>query len=179
MSASALRPRELAYCGVFGAAALLLPVLFHLLQLGRVFMPMYLPLVALAFYVRPLPAALTAALVPLLSALVTGMPPLFPPVALSMALELAAMAAALAAGRQLWPRLPSLALLIPVLLAGRGLSFALAYLFWWAMDLPAEVAAGISLLSGWPGLLLILVTIPALLCATRREPQPRTQEPSA
>ena len=45
-----LLPRELAYSGVFGAAALLLPVLFHLVRLGAVFMPMYLPLVALAFF---------------------------------------------------------------------------------------------------------------------------------
>jgi hypothetical protein len=53
-------PRELAVCGVFGAAALLLPGLFHLVRLGQVFMPMYLPLVVLAFLVRPRAAALTA-----------------------------------------------------------------------------------------------------------------------
>ena len=28
-----LDPRDLAYCGLFGAAALLLPVLFHLIHL--------------------------------------------------------------------------------------------------------------------------------------------------
>ncbi|MFO7652386.1 MAG: ECF transporter S component, partial [Candidatus Krumholzibacteriia bacterium] len=62
-----LSARELAFCGLFGAAALLLPVLFHVVHLGRLFMPMYLPLVALAFFVRPLPAAVTALMTPLLS----------------------------------------------------------------------------------------------------------------
>ena len=69
-----MRNRELAYCGLFGAAALLLPVLFHLIHLGHMFMPMYLPLVALAFFVRPGMAALTAVLVPLISGVATGMP---------------------------------------------------------------------------------------------------------
>ena len=76
-----MKPRERAYCGLFGAAALLLPVLFHVLHVGHVFMPMYLPLVALAFFVRPGAAAVTALLVPLLSGAVTGMPPFMPPVA--------------------------------------------------------------------------------------------------
>ncbi len=91
-----LDPRDLAYCGLFGAAALLLPVLFHLVHLGHVFMPMYLPLVTLAFLVRPLPAATTAAITPVLSGAVTGMPPLYPPIAAFMGIELAFMAALIA-----------------------------------------------------------------------------------
>jgi hypothetical protein len=55
------------------------------IHLGHVFMPMYLPIVALAFFVRPLPAAVTAAMTPLLSGAVLGMPPFYPPVALMMA----------------------------------------------------------------------------------------------
>ena len=72
-----VRARELAYCGLFGAAAMLLPVVFHLLKLGSMFMPMYLPLIALAFFVGPLPAALTSFMTPLLSGVLTGMPPFF------------------------------------------------------------------------------------------------------
>ena len=75
---------------------MLLPVLFHLVHLGRVFMPMYLPLVTLAFLVRPLPAATTALLAPVLSGAVTGMPPLYPPVAAFMSIELSFMAALIA-----------------------------------------------------------------------------------
>jgi len=70
-------PWELACCGVMGAAGLLLPVIFHIVHLGHVFMPMYLPLVTCAFFTRPLPAMLTAIVVPILSGALTGMPPFY------------------------------------------------------------------------------------------------------
>lgn len=157
-----LTPRELADCGLFGAAALLLPVLFHVVQLGRVFMPMYLPLVALAFFVRPLPAATTALVVPMLSAVTTGMPPLYPPVAPAMALELAAMTALIAAVRARWPRSNEWLVLVPVLLFGRGLYFAIAWSFALVVDLPAAFVAGLSLVSGWPGIVLMIVAVPPI-----------------
>jgi len=59
--------RDLAYCGLFGAAPLLFPAAFHLVRLGNAFMPMCLPIIALAFFVPPLPAAITALTVPILS----------------------------------------------------------------------------------------------------------------
>src|SRR4030065_1502723 len=96
--------RDLAYCVLFGAAALLFPVVFHLVRLGHVFMPMYLPLVTLAFFVPPRMAAMTALAVPLLSGAVTGMPPFYPPVAVFMSLELAVMSGLIAAGGARWPK---------------------------------------------------------------------------
>lgn len=158
-----VRPRELAFGGVFGAAALLLPTVFHVLQLGRVFMPMYLPLVALAFLVGPRVAVTTALLVPLLSAAATGMPPLYPPVAAVMALELAAMAGAIALLTRRFPRLPTLLVLAPVLLAGRAINVALTYAFAQLLALPAGFLAGLSFLAGWPGLLLMLAVVPPLV----------------
>ena len=155
-----LTPRELAYCGLFGAAALLLPVLFHIIHLGRMFLPMYLPLVALAFFVRAWPAAVTALVTPLLSGFITGMPPFYPPVAVFMAVELAAMAALLAATCALRPRINPWIVLIPVLLLGRLLSVALVYSFALFIELPAKFMAGLSLVSGWPGLILILLVVP-------------------
>ena len=163
-----LSPRELAYSGLFGAAALLLPVLFHLVHLGHVFMPMYLPLCALPFFVRPVPAAVTAALVPLLSGAATGMPPFYPPVALFMSLELGVMAAliALAVGR--WPRANEWLVLIPVLLFGRVLYVALVYGFAQVIALPAGFMAALSFLSGWPGIILMAVVVPPVARAGRR-----------
>lgn len=155
--------REGLTAGAFGAAALLMPFVFHVLQLGHVFMPMYLPLLALAFYVRPAPAAAAALLVPLLSSVLTGMPPLYPPVAPIMSVELACMAGGIALARRRWPDARALLLLAPALLAGRALQAGLVYLTSLAMDLPAMFLAGASLLSGWPGVLLMLVVIPVLL----------------
>ena len=155
-----LSPRELAYCGLFGAAALLLPLLFHLIRLGHVFMPMYLPLVALAFFVRPLPAAVTALIVPLLSGAVTGMPPFYPPVAVFMSIELAVMAALIAALVAWRPWLNEWLVLVPVLLLGRILYVGLVYAFSLVIQLPAGFMAGLSLLTGWPGVILMVLTVP-------------------
>ncbi len=155
-------PRELAYCGVFGAAALLLPSLFHLVRLGHVFMPMYLPLVLLAFFVRPRAAAATALVTPILSAAITGMPPFFPPVAVFMALELSVMSFAISAFTTNRQKPNEWLILIPVLLLGRFLYIGLVYGFSVLIKLPAGFMAGVSLLSGWPGLVLMSVVVPPL-----------------
>ena len=169
-----ISPRELAYCGLFGAAALLLPTLFHLVRLGHIFMPMYLPLVALAFFVRPLPAAVTAAIVPLLSSLATGMPPLYPPVGPVMALELASMAALIAAAHRRWPHANELTVLVPALLLGRVLYVAFAASFASVVELPAGFVAGLSLLSGWPGIVLMIVVVPVIV-RSASDPRPLPQ----
>jgi hypothetical protein len=163
-----LSPRALAYCGLFGASSLLLPVLFHVAHLGHIFMPMYLPLVTLPFFVRPLPASVTAALAPLLSGALTGMPPFFPPVALFMAVELSVMAALIAWLASRWPRANEWLVLIPVLLLGRVLYVGLVYGFSLLIALPAGFMAGLSLLSGWPGILLMIAVVPSVARVGRR-----------
>jgi len=171
--------RELAYCGVFGAAALLLPVFFHVLQLGRLFMPMYLPLVALAFFVRPRAAAATSLVAPILSGALTGMPPFYPPIAVLMSLELGLTALVLSALNLRFPRANPWLLLAPVLLAGRFLYVALVYGFARIVELPATFVAGASLLSGWPGVVLMLIVIPPLVLrfARRKPTGPERPEP--
>ena len=153
---------DLARCGLFGAAALLLPTLFHLLHLGHVFMPMYLPLVTLGFFATPMTAAVTSFLTPLLSGAVTGMPPFFPPIAFFMAIELSIMSGLIAmiVGRR--PTTPTLAILIPVLILGRVLYVGLVYATSLFLALPAGLIAGLSLLSGWPGIILMIAVIPGL-----------------
>lgn len=155
-----ITPRDLAYCGLFGAAGMVLPVLFHLLHLGHVFMPMYLPLVTLGFFARPMPAAITSAVTPILSGALTGMPPFFPPVAFTMALELALMAALIAWIRERFPKLHELVVLIPVLVFGRVVYVASVYVVSQLIDLPAKFLAGVSFISGWPGLILMIVVVP-------------------
>jgi hypothetical protein len=147
---------------------MLLPIVFHALHLGHVFMPMYLPLVALAFFVSPLRAAVTAATLPLLSSFLTGMPPFFPPIAPVMALELGAMGGIIAASSRAWPQLPVLAFLVPVLLFGRILHTAVMYLVAEAWELPAGFLAGLSFLSGWPGIMLMCLVVPLVVRAGHR-----------
>lgn len=170
MTKERFNPRELALGGLFGAAALALPFLFHLLQLGRVFLPMYLPLMALAFFASPAVAAATSFVVPLLSALLTGMPPWYPPVAPFMSVELACMAALAAfvwrrIGRRKWT---ILAVLAPVLVLGRGMQLVMGYLLGLMLDLPPEFMSLASVAAGLPGLILMCVVIPALVMTVQR-----------
>lgn len=167
-----LAPRELAYCGLCGAAALLLPTLFHLLQLGRVFMPLYVPLMILPFFVRARAAATTAGLAPLLSAALTGMPPWYPPVALLMASELALMAGLLGWLAQRWPRCQPVLLLVPVLLLGRLAYAVLAYGSARWLAAPAGWFVGLSWLSAWPGILLMTIVVPAVVRIARQSARP-------
>lgn len=167
-----LSAHDLAYCGLFGAAALLFPVVFHLVRLGHVFMPMYLPLVTLAFFVPPLPAAVTALVIPVLSGAVTGMPPFYPPVAVFMSLELAIMSAVIAAVVRRRPKANEWLVLVPVLCFGRAVYVALVYVFSLAIKLPAGFMAGLSLLAGWPGIVLMIVVVPPV--AKLREGRGRT-----
>lgn len=154
--------RDLAFGGLFGAAALVFPFFFHLLHLGHVFMPMYIPLMALPFFVRPTVASLVGCIVPLLSGLITGMPPFFPPVAPVMAVELACMAGLLSALRRWRPAVPVLFHLVPVLVLGRIVNTALLYLSSLWLELPAAFLAGISFVSGWPGIILMLIVLPPI-----------------
>lgn len=177
-----LSARELAYCGLFGAASLLFPVVFHLVRLGHVFMPMYLPLVTLAFFVPPLPATVTALVVPILSGAVTGMPPFYPPVAVFMSLELAVMAALIAAVVTRRPKINEWLVLVPVLCFGRAFYVALVYAFSLAIKLPAGFMAGLSLLGGWPGIVLMIAVVPPVARLRRghgRAVPEAAQEPAA
>lgn len=155
--------REIALGGVFGACALLLPFLFHLIQLGRILMPMYLPLLTLAFLIGPTVAATTAFLCPLLSGALTGMPPLYPPVAPIMSLELGLMAWIISFCSTKWPQANPWLILIPVLALGRALNFGLVYASALIVELPAGFLAGASLLAGWPGVVFMVITVPPLV----------------
>lgn len=159
---STLSTRELTSSGLFGAAGLLLPVLFHIVQLGHIFMPMYLPLVTIAFFVRPLPAAVTGLIVPLLSGALTGMPPFYPPVAFFMAFELAIMAALISFTSNRYPDVNEYLILVPVLIFGRVLYVGLVYSFSLMIQLPAGFLAGLSFVRGWPGIILMIIVIPSI-----------------
>lgn len=80
--------RKLAYGGLFVALALALPSMFHLVGLGKVFLPMHIPVLFSGFICGPIIGALVGMVSPILSALITGMPPLMPPIAQAMVVEL-------------------------------------------------------------------------------------------
>lgn len=76
--------------GLFIAIGILLPMFFHMFQMGgSMFLPMHIPVLLAGFVVNPFYAMLVGIVTPLLSSVITGMPPLFP-MAVIMVFELAA-----------------------------------------------------------------------------------------
>jgi hypothetical protein len=159
--------REISSAALVTAAGLALPWVFHALRLGHVFLPMYLPLLAGAFVLKPRTAAAASVATPLASAAITGMPPFFPPVAPWMAVELGLMAA-LASLLHRRRALPPWAIVAIVLLVGRLVYAALAYATGLWLNLPARVMTVASLLAGWPGMILALVAVPAAVRVLER-----------
>jgi hypothetical protein len=152
--------REISRAALVTAAGLALPWVFHALRLGHVFLPMYLPLLAGAFVLKPRSAAAAAVATPLVSAAATGMPPFFPPIAPWMAIELGLMAS-LASLLHRRRALPPWAIVAIVLVIGRTVYAALVYGTGLWLNLPTGVLTFASLLAGWPGMVLALVAVPA------------------
>lgn len=169
-----MQTRELAYCGIFGALALALPTLFHAFGLaGAAFLPMYWPLVTLAFLVNARRAAFVAFSVPFASACLTGMPLLWPPLVAVVGVELAVQVLLIGLlGRsrtRATGMLRAFLVLAGVLVEGRFLHAGLVWLLAREFpNLPAGVLAGASFLAGWPGVVLMLVFVPVFVGSVAR-----------
>lgn len=159
--------RALSRAALVTALAIALPPVFHAVKLGSVFLPMYLPLLAGAFFLPVRHAALAGLAAPLLSAALTGMPPFYPPVALWMAGELSAAGAvvALADGRFGARPIVSVA---AGLVAARLVQAALVLATAGLMDLPPRVLTAATFVASWPGMVLALVAVPASVAFLRR-----------
>lgn len=158
--------REASRAALVTALGLALPVAFHAVHLGSMFLPMFHPILAGAFFLAPAWAACTGVATPLLSALATGMPPLFPPVAVWMAVELGTMAG-ITSVLSRRTRLPVVAILAASLAVGRLLYLTEVYLTARWLNLPADLLAGLSFFAGWPGLVLCLAIVPPAVAALR------------
>jgi len=162
--------RDLTFGGLLCALGIVLPAVFHAAgpMAGKVFMPMYLPILALGLCVSWEVALLAGFLTPLLSAVLTGMPPLAPPIALLMMFELATLAAVASLGRSaglsVWPA--SIVAIIAarvvgvlaLLTAGRMLGFNQGV---WEYAI-------LSLAISWPGIILQLSVVPGAVYAIEK-----------
>lgn len=165
-----LDARDLALGGLFGALGIVVPITFHALGpgMGPIFLPMYLPILALGLLASISVSAPVGFITPLLSAALTGMPPLAPPVALLMAFELAALAGVAGAARA--ARLPLLVACIAAIVGSRiagtlalmTIGRALGY------DKPLLSYAILSLAIAWPGIVLQLTVVPGAVALIER-----------
>lgn len=156
-----INTQQITLIALFIALCLLVPFLFHLVGLGKMFLPMFLPILLSGFMIKFPAATLVGLLGPWVSALVIGMPPLFP-TALSMSVEgsvTSGMASSLHHKKQLplW-----LCLIVPVI-AQRVARILMLLLILPLFGLPAKALSLVDLTYSFPGVILQLALVPIIL----------------
>lgn len=152
---------------LFAALAIVLPILFHMVGLGAMFLPMFLPVMFGSAILTWKYAMLVAVIAPIVSNLMTGMPPVAPPVLPVMLVELVTVALSLSILHthkqySIWIALP-VAILLDRLVLWSMVSL-IAPLF--GFDHPFFSAS--LVVSGIPGIVLQLALIPLLLKSLHR-----------
>ena len=154
--------REIILAGLFTALAFVIPMLFHAVNLGKIFLPMFLPIAVAGFLVSWKIAATVGIIAPLLSGLLTGMPPLYPPIAPLMSLEGGFLGATISVlyRRYGWPWYLALAVadLGERLISGAGM-YVIAEWF----HLPGVLFSVVNVLLGLPGVAMQFIFVPIFL----------------
>lgn len=166
--------KKIVYTSFFIALGIILPIIFHMIGgpgLGRVLLPMHLPVLIGAAYLGPLAGLIMGVITPLLSSLFTGMPPVIPMLPI-MIVELGLYGLVMG---YLFFRLKMnvyLSLLITMLIGRIGASFVvliLVYGFGFG-QLPANPVIYIygTITAGLPGIIGQLIIIPIVLRYIKR-----------
>jgi len=169
---------EILVGALFAALGIVVPILFHLVGLGRVFLPMHLPILAVGFFVSPIVAAAAGFVTPWVSSFLTGMPPL--PVAVLMSLELPVLAGiASLCYRALKGRVHKSRWVGKIIAVWSSTVIAIVARIAVDLLLLAKVVAPIlqlpagsfglaAVLAGTPGIVLQLTLVPAIVLAIER-----------
>jgi hypothetical protein len=163
------RTRQLTLSAMFVALSVLFPIFFHSIGLGSIFMPMFWPIAAAAFFLS-MPLALAVSLLsPLLSSLTTGMPPISPPILHVMVLELSALAATIQWLHQKrgWSVLISL---FAGLVTSRFILFIIVLVAAPLLGLPPKIFSIAMVVKGLPGMVIMLILVPVIVGRIRNEP---------
>lgn len=150
---------NLVLAAVFSALGIILPMIFHLLGLGSVFLPMYIPLAAGAYFLNYKNAVIMGTATPLISALLTGMPPFYPPIAFAMMVQLGTVCLVISilshrAGARV------ITALAAALIADRILLAAFYFLVIPFFGIHAGLYTAYDLIKSLPGIVLMFVVIP-------------------
>lgn len=166
--------RELVLAGMCIALGLVIPLFFHTLGggvAGKMFLPMFLPLLLLGLLSRWWIAALAGLITPALSSLLTGMPPILPTAPMMM-VELAVLAAVASLlyhhlKRDVWSAT------VVALIASRGAEALMIMAFGTllSIELPWWAYVAATVVAGWPGIVLLIVVIPPLALTIQKTSQ--------
>lgn len=156
--------KELTLSGLFIAIGLVLPVLFHSIGAGTMFLPMHIPVLIAGFCVSLPFAAAVGILTPVLSSLFTGMPPAFP-VLPFMVFELLtyAVVANLLYRKFKWNVYVALSC---SMVAGRVVSAIVVWVLvsFFTVKLPSPIIFLLgSVVDGIPGIIIQIVLIPPVI----------------
>ena len=164
-----MRPSSkfIVQAALFLALAIVLPVAFHQLGLGRVFLPMHIPVLLAGFVGGAACGVMVGLSAPVLSFFMIGMPPAYAVLLMALELSLYGLAAGIFHFRL---RLNIYLALLISLIVGR-LGFALGLLLLGSfIQLPYGVKFffTVAVVSGLPGILIQIALIPPIVAAINR-----------
>lgn len=163
------RTELLTLSAMFMALAVLFPMLFHAVGAGSVFLPMFWPVLAAAFFLN-LPFALTVGILsPIVSTMLTGMPPISPPILHIIIIELSVLAVVTnllyrnTSWGVFWPALIGL-------LLSRIILFLVVLIIAPLLGLPPQIFSTALVLQGIPGVVAMLIVIPIIVSRIKHAP---------
>lgn len=165
--------RRLCQTAIFAAGGIVIAQVFHLAGLGKLFLPLHIPVTLAGLLLGPWAGAIIGGFTPLISSLTTGMPALIPQ-ALRMILELSILGAGCGLTHRRGKKpghLSMTAYLIAAMLVSRiVLAVADTYIFVYLGRPPAPLWANIAGLvtSSTPGTGLLIVLIPFITLQVKK-----------
>lgn len=163
-------PRQLILVGFFGAMAVALPFLFHLISLGKEFLPLFIPIAIASFLLELRYSMPLCVLVPVLSFFLTGMPPiLVPPIGIIMMVELLVMVACNRTfyGKFHWNIYFSAFLAIFI---DRLVYLAILFFVADILKLPKMTFTLYAFIKSMPGIVLLIALVPSLVLSLQKIP---------
>jgi len=154
--------KQIILSGLFAAIAFVLPMIFHLIGLGSIFLPMFLPIVMLAFLVKLRFAMAVCVIVPIFSSLTTSMPPIYPPIFLIMVVELLMICVIISL---IYHKLkyPWYVALIASAIVDRLILALMIFILLEIFKVKGLILSSVFILQGIPGICLQFIIVPLFL----------------
>ncbi|MGL5347528.1 MAG: ECF transporter S component [Peptostreptococcaceae bacterium] len=166
-----MKNKKIVLSGLFVAFGIILPMVFHTVNLaGPIFLPMHIPVLLAGFLLGPVCGALVGVLTPVLSGLMTGMPPIVPVMPI-MAFELCAYG--LITGFLFEKTKNTYVSLIGAMISGRLFAVVGAYIV--SMTIAPQVNPMMfvfgNIAQAIPGMLVQVIFIPILVKVISKNPE--------
>lgn len=170
--------RHMILAGIFIAIGLVLPIAFHSIpNAGKIFTPMAIPVLLVAFFLPWQYSLAVGVITPLLSSMLTGMPPMLPlPMAAMMAAEYGLASVIISTFKNKLSNTKKIysvyiclipAIILGKILSGLVLKAAIEFFGVKGPGMWTYIIGAITL--GLPGLIIIIVLIPILYIILKKQ----------